>query len=124
MNKGRLYRFIIGEPPSAEIRERVRREREERQRRRSAEHRHIISKVVLVIGLLDLLVTASFLLGGAMTVEYGVSAAVRFGLFVVLPLLFINAPSTGSEVRLLPWACCEILGQDYLWEPSDIKGKI
>ena len=89
--RGGLYKFIVGEAPSAESRERVRRERDERQRDLSnPEHKHDIAKVVLAIGLLDLLLTASFLLGGVMTVDYGVFAAVRFGLFVVLPILFIR----------------------------------
>ena len=54
------------------------------------EHKHTIAKVVLAIGLLDLLLTASFLVNGVMSVAYGVSAAVRFCLWVVLPVLFIR----------------------------------
>ena len=93
--RGGLYTFIVGEALPQETKERMRRSREERRAAIEAmpkkeQHAHVFSKVALVLGSLDVLLSASFLLGGVMTTEYAVGFAIRFALWVVLPILFLQ----------------------------------
>ena len=92
--RGGLYTFIVGEALPQETKERMRRSREERHVAAEAmpkkEHSHVFSKIALALGGLDALLSVSLLLGGVMTAEYVVGFAVRFVLWVVLPILFLR----------------------------------